>query len=464
MTVLQTYNAPQGGLYDDRAQAFELGHLFGIFKRRIFYFAIPFVLLLITGLLVVAIQRPIYHAEGKILVESPEIPTDLVEPTVTSAATERIQVIQQRLMARDSLLPIVNKYNLFPSQRQWMSGTQLLDLMRERSEIQLIDLNMLISGGKPLASQLAKNSAVAFTVSFEYENPDLAAKVANDFLTSILDEDARARTDHATQTTEFLSLEVKRLQAKLDAINGQIFEIKRQAADPTQGSQEVPEQLKLQMDQLATLKASLIQAAAVYSDEHPVVKALKKRLAALQQQISQAPKAAPVAAAPEKDIDALTQQQEAAQQDLDIASKKLTAATLGESMERNQQSEHLQVLEQPITPQKPIKPNRPKLFAASFALAAVAGLGMVFLAEMLDKTIRGSQELASVVDRHLLVAIPYIPTAGEVTRRKRKIILLWAALALFLLAGLVAALYIGVTIDFSWFDQSWIDSLTRLSK
>ena len=52
--------------------------------------------------------------KGEILVESPEIPTDLVEPTVTAAATERIQVIQQRLMARDSLLPIVEKFNLFP--------------------------------------------------------------------------------------------------------------------------------------------------------------------------------------------------------------------------------------------------------------------------------------------------------------------------------------------------------------
>jgi hypothetical protein len=69
-----------------------------------------------------------------------------------------------------------------------------------------------------------------------------------------------------------------------------------------------------------------------------------------------------------------------------------------------------------------------------------------------------------VVDRHLLVSIPYIPTAGEIRRRKRKIVSLWAALAVFLLVGLVVALYIGITIDFSWFDQSWIDSLTRLSK
>ena len=95
---------------------------------------------------VVAIQRPIYEAQGKILVELPEIPTDLVEPTVTAAATERIQVIQQRLMARDSLLPIVDKFNLFPSERKWMSGTQILDLMRQRAQIALVDITAQIGG------------------------------------------------------------------------------------------------------------------------------------------------------------------------------------------------------------------------------------------------------------------------------------------------------------------------------
>ena len=93
-----------------------------------------------------------------------------------------------------------------------------------------------------------------------------------------------------------------------------------------------------------------------------------------------------------------------------------------------------------------------------------AGIGLVILAEMLDRTIRDSRELVGVVDAHLLVSIPYIATAGELQRRKAKFILLWAALAIFLMVGIAAAFYIGVEVDFSWFDRSWIDSLTRLSK
>jgi uncharacterized protein involved in exopolysaccharide biosynthesis len=460
--MLQTFSAPQSDLYEERGQGLDLGYFVGIFNKRIFHFAIPFVLVLITGLLVVAIQRPIYRAEGKILVESPQIPTDLVEPTVTAAATERIQVIQQRLMSRDSLAPIIDKFGLFSSQRQYMTDGQILDLMRERSHIALIDLNTQI-GGNPGLMQ-AKNSAIAFTVSFDYEKPDLATKVANQFLTAILDEDVRARTNRATETTEFLAQEVKRLQGKLDAINGQIFQIKQQAADPAHASETVSDPLKLKISELTELQGQLVAQTSVHSEEWPAVKSLKKRIAALQSEISNAPKTDQARPPADKDIDALQQQQTAIETDLDTTSRKLTAARLGESMERNQQSEHLQVLEQPITPQKHEKPNRPKLFALSFAAAAAAGLGMVLLAEMLDKTLRGSRELAGVVDSDLLVIIPYVSTAQEAARKRRRIILLLASLGVFLVTGLVLAFYIGIEISLPSFDRSWIDSLTRPSK
>ena len=54
---------------------------------------------------------------------------------------------------------------------------------------------------------------------------------------------------------------------------------------------------------------------------------------------------------------------------LEEANRKLMAARLGESLERDQQSERLQVIEQPPLPQKPIKPNRLKLFVLAFFLA-----------------------------------------------------------------------------------------------
>ena len=52
----------------------------------------------------------------------------------------------------------------------------------------------------------------------------------------------------------------------------------------------------------------------------------------------------------------------------------------------------------------------------------------VTAAEMLDGSIRRSRELAAVVDKHLIVSIPYIASPGEQYRRRRNLILLCTAI------------------------------------
>ena len=176
-----------------KARVSILSHIVGVLRRRIYYFTIPFLLVVMVGFAVVAIQRPIYRAEGRILVESPEIPPDLVHPTITEVANERVQVIQQRIMTRDNLMDVVNKYNLFPREREWMSGTELLDLIRSRMEIKPVALDAQTSSNNP---------TIAFTLSFDYEIPPVAQRVANEFLTSILSEDAATRTNNASADDE----------------------------------------------------------------------------------------------------------------------------------------------------------------------------------------------------------------------------------------------------------------------
>ena len=135
------------------------------------------------------------------------------------------------------------------------------------------------------------------------------------------------------------------------------------------------------------------------------------------------------------------------------------------ALERNQQSERLQVLEQPVVPQKPIKPNRPKLLALVFVLALFVGVGAAMTAESMDKSIHSTQELTGVIDSSLIVAIPYITTQAETLRRKGRVRLLLGGVILLALAAIAMALYLGLSIDLSsWVDQSWLDRLTRLSK
>jgi uncharacterized protein involved in exopolysaccharide biosynthesis len=450
-TSPQTYGPQNGTFYEGGGQSVGLGHYFRILKRRALYFIISFTAVLLLGAFITAIQRPIYRAEGKILVESQEIPTELVRPTVTDTANERIQVIQQRILTRDNLLTLVNKYGMFARERQWMSGTQLLDLMRERSKFELVDINS--------NSARSGTSTIAFTVSFEYENPQVTSAVTNDFLTLILSEDARNRTNRAAETTRFLAGESQRLQAELVATEAQITDSKVRPNDKTS---EGMDPARLQVVELTRLKEELAQKRSTYSDAHPIVIALKKKIAAMQELVAATPSQA--AAQFDSGLVELGRRQLAIATSLQDTNKKLEAARLGEKLERDQQSERLQVIEQPIVPQKPIKPNRSKLLALAVALAIATGAAAVFAAESFDTSIRDSRELLGVASGRLIVSIPYIATRAETFRRKSRLAALAGVVAVLLLAGVAGALFFGPPIDLSWVNQYWLSQLTRLSK
>jgi uncharacterized protein involved in exopolysaccharide biosynthesis len=453
--MLQSYSAEQPAYYEDQSEGFDLSYFLGIIKRRLAYFLIPFLVILMVGSAIVVIQRPVFRAEGKILVESPEIPADLVRPTITELAEERIQVIQQRLMARDNLLAIVNKYNLFPRERSWMSGTDLLDMMRERTEIKPVSLDS--------TSARSNNIAIAFNLSFDYEVPELAARVANEFLTSILSQDASTRTNSASETTKFLEREVKRLQSDHDAVVTQIEAQKQRPPDPAQTDSD---ELKSQQKTLSGLQAELTEKSAIYSAEHPAIKNLKKQIAAVKHDIASAPQTASAAPAnqPSADVatEVLSQQRIELERSLDEATRKLTTARLGESMERGEKGERLRVIEQPSVPSKPVRPKRVKWFGVTFALAAIAGAGCIMLVEMLDGSIRGRRELFSIVDKNIIITLPYLATEGEQSRKRRNLIMLCGALVAALAGAIAFAVIKGISVDFSLFDRSGIDALSRI--
>ena len=71
----------------------------GVLRRRWPYFLIPFCSVVLVGGAITYLWPAAYFSEGKILVQSQLIPTELVRPTVTSAAQERIQVIDAQTAA-----------------------------------------------------------------------------------------------------------------------------------------------------------------------------------------------------------------------------------------------------------------------------------------------------------------------------------------------------------------------------
>jgi uncharacterized protein involved in exopolysaccharide biosynthesis len=414
--------------------SFDINQYIDMFKRRFFYFLFPFGLLSILGLYIAAIQKPSYLSEGKILLESQTIAPDIVKPIITATSNERIQLIQQRVTTRDTLQAVAQKFGLFPQR------PEVAELMRKSLQIKPSELE-----GQPRQNV----PAIAFTVGFEYENPELAMRVANEFVTFIVGEDARSRTSRATEAVKILTAEVDDVAKKLETTQTQMLEIARRPRDAVP---EIPEQQKTELAALAALKAELIQKSAVYSAAHPVVVALKKRVAAMEKTITQ-PTAQTQSQSTADEIETLKRQRESLEKRLAEANTKLASARLAENQE--QRSERLQIIESPSVPQKPVKANRLKMVGIFFAVATLVGLAAAIGPELLGGTMRSRHELTGVVPDSLIVCIPYMATPADVMRSRMKGVLGVVCVMTILAAwtGLAAVILFNLPMDLLGLDK-----------
>jgi uncharacterized protein involved in exopolysaccharide biosynthesis len=437
--MLQTMHSQVPAQYPEEQAGFDPWHFVRILRKRWLYFAVPAVLIAAAGTAYVVMRPATYLSKGTVLIESQQIPVELVRPTVAGTTAARVQVIEQRLLTRDNLLAVASKFSAFSERRNWlgrsikMSGTEILDKMRERTQIQPLEMN---------SRRPSQDNAIAFSLSFEHEIPEIAARVANELITLILAEDARNRSNRASETTQFLAREQKRLETVIGGIDAQIADFKRKNGEPVSSQS---------LSQISTLRAELEQKAALYAPSHPAMKPIQQQLAAVEKTLAQSAAVADV-------LDGFQRQKTAAQTNLDDVNQKLTVARRGEALERDQKAERLEVLEQPITPTEPVKGKRLKMLIGVLGAAGAIGFAGVFAAEMLDNSIRGSADLVKILDSRLIVSIPYISVRAELQRTRRV-----ASLAAVILIAVIASGVVGVHYFWLPLDELWDKLLVRFA-
>ncbi|MFJ4396019.1 GumC family protein [Pseudomonas sp. NPDC089396] len=480
-----------------------------IIKDRALLLGVSIVVVLAATVGVALSVPPIYQSTGTVLVESQQISPDLVSAGNNSFADERIEVIRQRVMTRENLLRIIDKYNLFADKGRQFSETDKIEQMR--NAIVVATLSTFIKG--------RGEATVAFTVSYEDKRPEVAKEVADELVTLFLNENIKQRTERATETTEFLSQEANKLGAELADLENQLADFKQAHANALPENQQLrmsmlsrselefrevdrdyksaQEELRYlelelsaanagastpaangrsatvdQAQDLPSLKAEYARLLTKYKEAHPDVQAVKRKIdllkasgekgiaAAASMNLDAARVRTKMAAAQSR-IASLAEQKrqlitkmegyeadilEAPQverglitlmRDHDNARKKYEeirnkemGAKITESLEQENKAERFVLLEPPLMPEKPIKPNRKKIVALGLVLAPAVGGGLVMLLEMLNQRVRGVGALESVLGKRVLVAVPYIATQADKAKRRK-----W--LMVMIVAGLV---------------------------
>lgn len=213
----------------------------------------------ITLAILLAVLLPAnYQSSGTILIEQQELPTDLVRSTVSSYADQRVQVISQRVMTTETLLKVINRFDLYAARRARETREELIQRMRSDIDFRMISADVIDPrSGRPTAA------TIAFSVSYSNRDPETAARVANELTSLYLNENLTQRTRLAQDAADFLRAEGERLSERISALENRLAEFKAKNADTlpelAQFNLELVDRGEQQLSHLETQRTSLDQ-------------------------------------------------------------------------------------------------------------------------------------------------------------------------------------------------------------
>lgn len=235
-----------------------------------------------SAALLLAVTLPsVYQSTATILIEQPEIPSELVRSTITTYADQRVQIVSRRVMTTGNLAAVVRKYELYPDEVATSGIEAAAEIMRSTD----IQMNLVSAGTTDPKSGKPVQTTIAFTVSYEAASPQLAQQVTNDVAQLYLAENVRARTEQGAGISSFLGAEAARLKSEVAEFEAQMASFKERNAGrlPELSTLNVQTLDRIEVElrevdrQLRTAESQRIamqsQAAQLEASESPVLNA-----------------------------------------------------------------------------------------------------------------------------------------------------------------------------------------------
>ena len=88
--------------------------------------------------------------------------------------------------------------------------------------------------------------------------------------------------------------------------------------------------------------------------------------------------------------------------------KKSEEAQTAENLERRQKGEQFKVIDPARIPEKPFRPNIPKILLFGLLLGMGSGFGLAFFREQMDRSFRDAEDLETTLGFKVLANIPKI--------------------------------------------------------
>jgi polysaccharide chain length determinant protein (PEP-CTERM system associated) len=292
-----------------------------IARRRVWWLVLPTVIVPILTFLASFMIPNRYTSQTTVLVDQQKVPDTFVKPVVTEDLNGRLATMQEQILSRTRLQPMIVRFGLFKSDQGKVPMEELVDRMRKLITVTPIRANETKRGDMP-----------GFAISFTAENARLAQQVCTEITSMFVSENLKAREQSAVGTTDFLRSQLDEAKRKLDdqdsklaqfkmKYNGQLpeneptnlsmlatlnsqLEATTQMLARAQQDKTYSESLLAQQTaawrasrttanpdtlerQLTTLQSQLATLQSKYTDDHPDIIKLKREIAKLKKDLSE---------------------------------------------------------------------------------------------------------------------------------------------------------------------------------
>jgi uncharacterized protein involved in exopolysaccharide biosynthesis len=370
-----------------------------------------------------------YRSSEVIQIEQPQVADTLAPSTVESSAARRLQLIEQQLMARNSLVDIIERFNLYE------------ELANEPMSVRVNILRQSISitGVAAVRQGYADDGAISvITIQVDMGTPEKARDVANALADRTRDLAAARREEQTRETLEFfrrqeqnlaeevaaleralteyrsqndLSLDDNRelLQSELSSLNDAILELERDIIAARLARENIDTgaraatiareraEIDAQLDSLTTQRTLLEDRRLQLSTSLQTTPEVERELARFDRRLSQL------------------------QGQLDVAAQRRSEAEVAYTLESNARGERLITLEDAQLPDYPYTMARKNRAAMGAVASGVIALIVAFIMELRHPVIRTAAQMERETGLRPVISIPPAPR----TRVRRGLAGLW---------------------------------------
>ena len=214
----------QAEMLDGEENTRSIGDYINVIRRRKRVLAITAATVMAIIILAAFLWPKTYRSQAIILIEQQDIPTDLVQTTITSYAQQRIEEIKQRIMTIGNIIGIVEEFELYTERElERITRTEIAEDFRRAVSIRPISAEVVDPrSGRP------SQAIIAFSLSFDGEVPSKVQKITNEITTLYLDENLKDRTAQTKSTSDFLTAESDLLLEQLEGLDDKVAIFKEQ--------------------------------------------------------------------------------------------------------------------------------------------------------------------------------------------------------------------------------------------